>query len=351
MILTSLLVLTLCLPGTSFSHNAPEVGSLTTLWKGYIGKVRDGDLKGALSFWNEAERKRYLEESIFDWQTQQFLWQNKGLFLSLKDTLLSVEEVDGFTEVTISWKVGGKGSGFNEKRYLMKQGNRLCFVSPARFYDRKCLQRRVGHIIYYYLPGRAIALDKLGENEKYYSKLTLLFKLPKRSIDFYVVDSQTEVAEILGSGGYFGPLAFSNFGVVFSKNEYQPHEIAHSVLYPLSHRPIHFISEGSAAYLEPTSERRIARAKQYLQGHPDFDISSITDEKIFAAGKETQDLHYDLAASFVKYLITTYGIDKFKQLYSNSSTENGFNESVNSLSGRDMAQFSKEWKQYLLRES
>jgi hypothetical protein len=329
--------------------NLSDENVVKQMWTDYIGNVRKGDLKAALSGWDKSDQRILEADRIFDWQTQLCLWQNKELFLSQEDSIISIKEIDDFVELTIGWKI--KRISYNEKKYLQREGSRFYFITPARFYRRNYNHIKYGHFNYYYPPGKTLSPTKLKMNEQFYLKMTALLKIPKRDIDFYVVTSQKEIGDLLGSS-YFGGLGMSQFGVVFSKDEFMDHETAHALLYQISHypksHPIHFVSEGSATSFEPPY-RRLPLPRGYLKHHPEFRISTIINEDVFATkGAEKGTLDYVLSGSFIRYLIANYGIDKFKVLYSKSYSESDYLSNLIAIYGKDIETLNDEWKRDLL---
>lgn len=150
MIAIFLIIIVLCFPSNIFPIDSSQIRTITLLWNKYIESVRNNNLKEALSAWNLFERKKYLKENIFDWQTQMFLWRNKHLFLSLKDTILTTRETDNFIEIVIGWKA--KNLSFTEKRYLSRVGNKLYFVSPAIYHRRNYVHKSLDTSIIIILP-------------------------------------------------------------------------------------------------------------------------------------------------------------------------------------------------------
>jgi hypothetical protein len=142
------------------------------------------------------------------------------------------------------------------------------------------------------------------------------------------------------------------------------HELTHILAGKLGSPPAMF-NEGFAVYM---SERLGADALKYL-GAPGKTVDRTTQEylrdgklinleeliKFTEIGSEESKwrISYPEAASFVKYLLETYGIEKFREAYQQTKSSDGANdvkknvEILMRIYGKPLSQIESEWKSKL----
>ena len=249
---------------------------------------------------------------------------------------------------------------FFEKRYYVGEGNKAVDYDGSNFnkYETEHFD------IYCYkgsLAERELATIKHLRESAYRQISDLLQVNYDRKIRLvFYPDGETKKQEIGHQGdGY----AFAN-NIVEVYNEQirlDPfHELTHILASKLGNPPAIF-NEGFAVYM---SERLGADALKYL-GSPGKTIDRTTQEylrdgklinleeliKFTEIGSEKSNwrISYPEAASFVKYLIETYGIEKFRKAYQQTKSSDDANEVRKNadilmrIYGKPLAEIEREW--------
>ena len=178
-------------------------------------------------------------------------------------------------------------------------------------------------------------------------------------------DAFEKNCEFLGVDWNYGPITFFVFNdskqgleygyklgfarprdnVIFTRhNQTTGHELTHLITYRINEgKQIRsgVIREGIAVYLDRS--RRNVHAMSYK-------LHNSTDRKITSGDLSKRNFYhfensYPLAGSFVKYLIETYGIEKFKALYAQSTYWEA--EAFDRFYGKSFDQLFDEWVGFL----
>jgi len=208
---------------------------------------------------------------------------------------------------------------------------------------------RTEHFKFFYAPGgyaedsiRAIASDA----EWYWHRLSAHWNTsPKKPVDVYLFDDYNHLKRLTGIGSAHASI--NMICIVYSTASTSTfyHELVHA-LHQASFHPkftVWFnrgIVEGLAqAYQDelvwlPEAHRHHAGALKSGKLPSAADFMSL-----FGFWKVEEMIAYDSAASFIGFLIYTYGMDKFKEFQKSPDYERVF--------GKDIFQLDIEWKQFL----
>ena len=247
-----------------------------------------------------------------------------------------------------------------EKRYYVGRGNESVDYDASNFkkygtehfeiyyYQGSLAEREINEII----RAREAAFREISNllGVKYDRKIRLVF----------YPDAETKRKEI----GHIGDgYAFSNniVEVYNEKTKLDPfHELAHILTGKLGDPPAMF-NEGFAVYI---SEKLGSDALRYL-GSPGKSIDAVTGEyfkggKLFkleellgfteiGSEKSKPEITYPESASVVKYLVETYGVRKFRQLYQQAKNNSGAGEVLKNeeilkeIYGQPLSEIEQEW--------
>ncbi len=226
-------------------------------------------------------------------------------------------------------------------------------IKHSRDYIRNTIYKdyfETEHFIIYFPLGtkvsqniELIALD----HEWQYAQLTRYLKVsPKRKIVSYIYADEKARKEIIGAGQT--TIANPIHGEIHLVYNYYPHPV-------LKHELVHVLSsEFSAGFLKISPKvgliEGLAVAADWdnsdgfnpdewsaamLKGDNHIDIQDIMGYRFWAAASSKS---YTLMGSFVRFLITKYGIEHFKTVYKTGDF---------SVYGTDLKSLEKEWRYHL----
>ncbi len=159
--------------------------------------------------------------------------------------------------------------------------------------------------------------------ESAYTKITQLLKLQKskHKIIYYFYSSQEEKAKLMGDGWY-GQSIYDEFTIHAIYNEKDKvvgeHEDTHLLSLQLG-LPISLFQEGLAEFMVGKSmflNEHNEVIRKALKSGLLIDMQSLmSQEGWMNTPDEEAEFYYSIAGSFVEYLINTFGIEPFKELY------------------------------------
>ena len=184
-------------------------------------------------------------------------------------------------------------------------------------------------------------IDSLFANEdvKLEEVINLLqFDYPKRKIECYLYKDLEQKYYLSATPGFGNPFpnAFQNHSVGFGPAE---HESIHILMGNVST----IFSEGIVGYYYSTKDSlEWKKNKAIISQHPDFSIKDFLNN---SNNFDFSELSYAASAHFAKYLIDTYGIEKFKTTSTYYDIKNGFRETYN----KSFDEIADEWNEYYLQ--
>jgi len=142
---------------------------------------------------------------------------------------------------------------------------------------------------------------------------------------------------------FFASLVYDEHPLSFEKLKYG-HEIAHLLVYFWDRKMYHleFLEEGLATMLDMSG---INYHLNYLEKIQYLISKKLTDFSL-EISHISNNTSYEKAASFVKFLIDHYGIEKFRELYISSAIQREQNSKIFRINGKKLP---KNYLKLLLR--
>lgn len=166
----------------------------------------------------------------------------------------------------------------------------------------------------------------------------LHFDYPKRRIECYLYKDLEQKYYLSATPGYGNPFpnAFQNHSVGFGPAE---HESIHILMGNVST----IFSEGIVGYYYSTKDSlEWKKNKAIISQYSDFSIKDFLNN---SNNFDFSELSYAASAHFAKYMIDTYGIEKFKTASTYKEIENGFRKIYN----KSFDDIADEWNEYYLQ--
>jgi len=176
----------------------------------------------------------------------------------------------------------------------------------------------------------------LSEDAKFDDVLRMLkFDSPERKIECYLYKDLEQKYYMSATPGFGNPFprAYQNHSVGFGPAE---HESIHILLGNAST----IFSEGIVGYYYSTKDSmEWKRTKSIVSQHPDFSIQDFLNN---SNNFDFSQLSYAASAHFAKYLIDTYGVEKYKSAAAFEDMDKGFKEIYNET----FNEMADGWKTY-----
>ena len=127
------------------------------------------------------------------------------------------------------------------------------------------------------------------------------------------------------------------------------HEDTHLLSLPLGVATFLF-SEGSAEFMSEKWDQKDIDfwAKKYLKRDKLYSLEFLIDNKNW--NKINEAIVYPQAGSFIRYLVKTYGLEKFKEVYKNLSRNKTAKQNVKIIEKvyfKSMKELEENWKEHL----
>ncbi len=180
------------------------------------------------------------------------------------------------------------------------------------------------HYIFTYKENTLISNDIeliAEEQESCFNKICSVLKVEyPEKIRYYLLDSPEEVGKIYGCDEPINGFAIWGENKIYAVyNEtikcIGPHEDAHLISFIINAPKSYFITEGLAMYFDETwwGVDNDIWSSYYKETNNDLSISKLLNNQEF--DNYNCEITYPIAGSFTKYLILTYGIDAYLELY------------------------------------
>ncbi|MDP3057156.1 MAG: hypothetical protein Q8N37_01365 [bacterium] len=230
---------------------------------------------------------------------------------------------------------------------------------------QKWIKQKSNHYVFYYLK------NSLAENdiykiiklkEKHHNKILSFLDLKnKQIIHYYIYPSLKSKASLMGDDSP-GNVIWGDFELVNSEpktNKFEIHTIYNDKCQFIGeHEDTHFLSlslglsiylfcEGLAQFMEGNLFGKDIDiiSKELLSQKKLYSIKNLIDNKNWE--KVDSKIIYPEVGSFVRFLINTYGWDKFKKTYQRLSRLNNSEENLKIIENgfeKSIEELEKEWK-------
>lgn len=238
-------------------------------------------------------------------------------------------------------------TGYLKEKWLIKKSSHYCFY----FFRNSLAEKDIDKII------------ELKEN--HYRKILLFLGLSnERIIYYYIYPSLKEKITLMGDNS-LGNVIWEEFELINGKPKTSKfeihvlynnrckfigeHEDAHLLSLPLG-LSIHLFCEGLAQFMERNLFGRDIDviSKELLGQNKLYPVRDLVDNENWQ--KIKPEIIYPEAGSFIRFLINTYGWNKFKKVYRKLSRLNNFENNLKIIKngfGKTIGEIEKEWKDYL----
>lgn len=236
------------------------------------------------------------------------------------------------------------------------------------YLKQEWLKQKSGHYVFYYSQNSLAEkdIDKITkQKEKQYEKILNFLSLKNdRIIQYYIYSSVKEKTILMGDNSpgnaIWGEFELTNGEPKTSKFEIHTvyndkckfigeHEDTHLLSLPFG-LSIYLFCEGLAQFMEGNLFGKDIEviSKELLNQNKLYPIRDLVDNKNWE--KVEPKIIYPEAGSFTRFLINTYELDKFKEVYQKLSRLNNFRENLKIVEdgfGKSIEELEKNWKNNL----
>jgi hypothetical protein len=353
-VVKSACILLLCVVFVRHSCARPpsKVNRAKESFEGYLKALQQDSVEQAKHFWNKQETGRY---EMYDWQWGYLSFRKLNPFY-LNYKIIKAEERDGYVILQVEWyyREGKAGPLQKDVRYFIAEDGKMVGANPIFVHTRGWLQKSSRHFVYHFKHKQDEPNSALLERmDRFYEKVVDFLQVDyQKKIDYYKCDSTTEVGRLFEMEPSLARSQAIN-GVVASIQNFVPHEIVHVISYRIFPQdekgiPPKILDEGLAYYLGGasffSSDLLLSWAKKTLEDDKNIELDSlIRDPWIYGSNESA-----GLVSSFVKFLIDTGGVDKFKQLFVTGENLEDQSEAIEKIYGKSMEQLQQAWKEFAL---
>jgi hypothetical protein len=345
-------IMMLFLGSYSIVQSSERIDEAKACFENYVKAVKSGDEEKAKEYWNRKEKERY---KIPDWQLRDMFFRKVNLE-SVEYKIRKVEETDKYIIIHVDWYYPEDSSKVMQKdvRYFIREDKKMVGANPIFILTRDWLKKESKHFVYHFKTDKDKPDQKLLEKmDNFYEKLVNFLDVDYQDrIDYFRCDSAVEVGRLFNLERSLARCDMIN-GVVAGIQDFVPHEVVHVISYKImpfeeERLPETYLNEGLAYYLGGatffSSDTLLSWAKTKILKDPEVFLDSL----VLRTDKYQGNEGAALMCSLVKFLIESYGLDKFKKLYSLGKTYDQRMETLENIYGETTKQLEKKWKNFVL---
>lgn len=209
--------------------------------------------------------------------------------------------------------------------YAKEFDGKYLLVSSAEYLKSVFGHRKVGPIDYYVHPFHDFKEEEAERMNNFNQEMAAVFGVEPLAFDYFVANNARDIARTWGyeymnrmynPSGKGGIASWQNM-IIYSGNNsaYFPHELVHLYTFHLVPRYPHFwVGEGIATFFAGTStysfSGHMAKLKAFLQEHPDYDLSDLTQlKKDIPNGEHASDFRYVIGGLLMGNIYQKEGVE------------------------------------------
>ena len=342
-------------------QSSQRIEEVKACFDNYMKALKSGNAEKAKEYWNRKEKEKY---KIYDWQLRDMILRKINL-QRVDYKIRKIEESEGsrfagkdeYIIMYVDWYYPEDSLSVQKDiRYFIWEDGKMVGANPIFVFTKDWLKKESKHFVYHFKTDKDKPDQKLLDKmDDFYEKtVSFLDVAYQGKIDYFRCDSIGEVGMLLNMEDRrsYSRCDIIN-AVVASTQDFVPHEVVHvisfKILPPEEKRlPEVYLNEGLAYYLGGStffsSDTLLSWAKTKILKDPKISLDTL----ILRPEKYDGNTLGALECSWVKFLIESYGLDKFKQLYSLGKTYDQRMETLEDIYGETTKQLEKKWKDFVL---
>ena len=348
----SIFIIVLFLGSYSCVQSSDKIEQTKARFENYVKALKRGDEEKAKEYWNKKEKQRY---KIYDWQLRDMIFKKINL-QRLDYKIRKTEEKDEYIIMHVDWYYPEDSSNAVQRdiRYFIREHGKMMGANPIFIFTRNWLKKESKHFIYHFKikkdePDQKL-LDKM---DRFYEKIANFLEIDYQDkIDYFRCDWAEEVGMLFNLERSLARCDMIN-GVVAGVQDFVPHEIVHIISYrflPQNEKklPPIYLNEGLAYFLGGATffapDLMLSWAKRRIAEDEKISLNTLIHDPFDYGSNDGPSL----MSSLVKFMIETYGLSKFKQIYGLGRSFKKRRQNLENTYQRKVEQLETEWKNFVL---
>ncbi|MCK4427639.1 MAG: hypothetical protein KAW16_04045 [candidate division Zixibacteria bacterium] len=350
--IVSIFITVLVLGSYSNVQSSEKVEQAKVCFENYVKALKSGDEEKAKEYWNKKEKQRY---KIFDWQLKDMIF--KKINLQRSDyKIRKAEEKEEYIIMHVDWYYPEDSSKVVQKdtRYFIRERGKMVGANHIFIFTRDWLKKESKHFVYHFKTNKEEPDQKLlNKMDRFYEKIGSFLEVDyQEKIDYFRCESAEEVGMLFNLERSFAQCDMIN-GVVAGVQDFVPHEVVHIISYRLLPQnekklPPLYLNEGLAYFLGGATffapDLMLSWAKRRIAGDEGVSLNTLIQDPFNYGSNDGPSL----ISSLAKFMIETYGLSKFKQIYKLGGIFKERRQNLEKTYQRKIEQVDKEWKNFVL---
>jgi hypothetical protein len=348
----SIFITVLVLGSYSDVQSSEKVEQAKVCFENYVKALKSGDEEKAKEYWNKKEKQRY---KIFDWQLKDMIFKKINLQRSDYE-IRKAEEKEEYIIMHVDWYYPEDSSNVVQKdiRYFIREDGKMVGANHIFIFTRDWLKRESRHFVYHFKTKKDEPDQKLlNKMDRFHEKSVTFLEVDYQDkIDYFRCESAEEVGMLFNMERSFARCDMIN-GVVAGVQDFVPHEVVHIISYRLLPQnekklPPLYLNEGLAYFLGGATffapDLLLSWAKRRIAGDEGVSLNTLIHDPFNYGSNDGPSLMSSLA----KFMIETYGLSRFKQIYRLGKAFKERRQNLEKTYQRKIEQLDKEWKNFVL---
>ena len=331
----------------NINKDDPELAPIVELWQSYL---RTNDR----SYWMESEVKDLSNPNI---QDMGGILNPSLMEYGLNNKILSIRKYQDGYKIRSMFLINDQVFAITE--VLAKREKNNWKLSNYIFdYTKDWQTVKTNTIDYIIHPAHVVDHENIKKAEQFLERLCGLFDLPQPKITYFIVRDCDDIYKSLGYDYYFREGQQPECGYYESKNNFifatsqggeaHYHELTHYInaFFPKAHEllltGISAYLGGEKAHFGKPLEYHTKRVSEYLQQHPEIDLSKFTE--FYTMDSETNP-QYVIGAILCDLIIQHSGKTGLIDAFNNTENDEKLYRlitAITGLSGEDLNQFLRD---------
>jgi hypothetical protein len=348
----SIFITVLLLGSYSSVQSSETIEQAKISFENYAKALKSGDEEKAKRYWNKKEKQRF---KLFDWQLKDMIFKKINLRRS-DYKIREVEEKDKYVIMYVDWYYPEDSSNVVQKdvRYFIWEDGKMVGANHIFIFTRDWLKKESRHFVYHFKTKKDKPEQKLLDKmDGFYEKIGSFLEVDYQDkIDYFRCESAEEVGMLFNMERSFAQCDMIN-GVVAGVQDFVSHEVVHIISYRLLPQnekkvPPLYLNEGLAYFLGGATffapDLMLSWAKRRIAGDEGVSLNTLINDPFNYGSNDGPSL----ISSLAKFMIETYGLSKFKQIYGLGGAFKKRRQNLEKIYQRVIEQLDKEWKNFVL---
>lgn len=331
--------------GTPFANE--HTRRAIAVWQEYRSALQDGDEQKARACWTEAAQRYHTFD--FNWRFDQAVASARQDSLEIADA----KDCGRYVVLHVTsprWSASAWTRTAGRTWYVVSEPEAL-LANPIEVLTDGWQEEKTRHFVLHYAKKGQLTHQQAARLEQFYHEASSCLDVGlDRRIDYFMCDSAKTVGGLLASGPFAG-LSNGEALIVAAMGWSSFHEVTHVLLDQIcAKQPDSPIFEGAACWLGGTGlitlDAQLSWAKALVDTGEAMPLATLLDENGFWSAEDMND-SYSEAASFTGFLLDSYGMDVYKDLYRFRETPDTLETAIRKMSGLAIPQLEADWKEWL----